>query len=100
MEVRKDGTPPTAAMVTTSWVRDDFVNGRRRFKVYAMHVPLMQTVAEDMQRGVSHPKMAGAPTVIGEIMLEVPNLEVARMLHVALGETLSKQGPELLTVKV
>jgi hypothetical protein len=99
MEVSKSGSPPSAAIVTTSWVRDDYANGRRRFKVYAMHVPVMQAVAADMQIGISHPRMVGAPAVIGEATLEVPNLEIAKMLYAALGEMLSKQPPEILQVK-
>jgi hypothetical protein len=99
IELIKNGAPqPPAAMVTTSWVRDDYGNGRRRYKVFAMHVPLLQAMAADMQLGVSHPRLAGAPTVIGEATLEVPNLEVAKMIHAALGEMLAKQPPEIQVV--
>jgi hypothetical protein len=100
IELIENGAPqPAAAMVTTSWVRDDYSNGRRRFKVYAMHVPLLQALAADMQLGISHPRMAGAPTVIGEATLEVPNLEVAKILHAALGEMLAKQPPEIVVAR-
>ncbi len=51
MDITKNGAPPVpaAAMVTSSWVRDDYANGRRRYKLYAMHVPLVQAQAADMQ---------------------------------------------------
>jgi hypothetical protein len=100
MEISKNGgAPAPAAMVTSSWVRDDFANGRRRFKVYAIHVPLVQGVAADMRIDASHPRIAGAPAVIGEVSIEVPNLEVAKILHAAIGEMLAKQPPEILQVK-
>jgi hypothetical protein len=101
IELVKNGVPPlpAAAMVTTSWVRDDYSSGRRRFKLFALHVPLLQAMAADMQVGISHPRMAGVPTVIGEATLEVPNLEVAKILHAALGEMLAKQPPEIVTVQ-
>jgi hypothetical protein len=99
LEISKNGGPPAAAMVTTSWVRDDFASGRRRYKVYAMHVPVMSAVAPDIRLDAQHPRMAGAPTVIGEVTIEVPNLEVAKILHVAMGEMLNKQPVELLQVK-
>jgi hypothetical protein len=41
----------------------------------------------------------GNPAVIGEASVEVPNLEVAKILHAAMGEMLSKQPPEILQVK-
>ncbi|MBV8056082.1 MAG: hypothetical protein JOZ29_17410 [Deltaproteobacteria bacterium] len=99
MDITKNGNAPQPAMVTTSWVRDEFANGRRRFKLYVMHTPVVQAAALHTQIDASHPRIAGPPTVIGEATIEVPNLEVARMLHAAIGEMLSKQGPEILTVK-
>ena len=103
MDITKNGAgqsaTPQAAMITTSWMRDDFANGRRRFKLYAMHVPVMQAVDPAMHIGLSHPRLAGAPAVIGEMTVEVPNLEVARILHAAMAEMLSKQPPEILQVK-
>jgi hypothetical protein len=86
-------------MVTTSWVRDDFANGRQRFKLYAMHVPMLQAVPMDVWIDMSHPRMAGPPAVIGEVSIEVPNLEVAKILHAAIGEMLAKQPQEILQVK-
>jgi hypothetical protein len=80
MDILKNGTPPRA-LVSISWVRDDFVNGRRRYKAYAMS-------RVD----------GGNPAVIGEAILEVPNLEVAKILHAAMGEMLAKQPPEILTL--
>jgi hypothetical protein len=95
-----------AAMVTACWVRDVFVSGRRRFKLYAMHVPVRQSTlrptvqiaatANGIQGAVQ--QLIGAPTVIGEATLEVPNLEVAKLLHAAPGEMLSKQPPEFQVV--
>ncbi len=87
MGISKNGASqaPAAAMVTTSWMHDDFGSRRHRFKGYAAHVPLMQAVAADMQLGVSHPRIASAPTLIGEVSIEVPNLEVAKILHTAPG---------------
>jgi hypothetical protein len=98
MDIVKNGAPQQA-MVTTSWVRDDFANGRRRFKLYAMHVPVMHAVAPDIRIDASHPRLAGGPAVIGEASLEVPNLEVARILLAGLTEMLNKQPPEILQVK-
>jgi len=72
-------------VIATSWVRDQFANGRKRFKVYAMHVPVTQVA------------LAGAPAVIGEASIEVPNLEVARILHAAVGQMLQAQPPEILS---
>lgn len=81
IEITNNGAPP-AAMVSISWVRDDFANGRRRYKAFAMA------------------RQGGAnPAVIGEAILEVPNLEVAKILHAAMGEMLAKQPPEILQVK-
>ena len=100
MDITKNGAlpVPAAAMVTSSWVRDDYANGRRRYKLYAMHVPLVQAQAADMQIGVSHPRLASGPTVIGEATLDVPNLEVAKILLAGLTEMLNKQPPEILQV--
>ena len=100
MEISKNGTmpQPQAAMVTSSWVRDDYANGRRRDKLYAMHVPLVNAQAADMHMGVSHPRLASGPTVIGEATLDVPNLEVAKILLAGLTEMLNKQPPEILQV--
>lgn len=99
MDITTNGGAPALAMVTTSWVRDDFANGRRRFKLYAMHVPVIQAVDPKMSIGASHPRLAGAPAVIGELSIEVPNLEVARILLAGLSEMLNKQPPEILQVK-
>jgi len=99
MELTKNGAPAAAhqaersgaeltslrgasAFVSISWVRDDFANGRRRYKAYAM----------------SRVTSVGNPAVIGEAMLEVPNLEVAKILHAAMGEMLAKQPAELITL--
>lgn len=98
MEITKNGAAQPA-MVTSSWVRDDFANGRKRFKLYAMHVPIHKFEGLDLDVAMSHPRLAGAPTVIGEATIEVPNLEVAKILHAAIGEMLSKQPPEILQVK-
>jgi hypothetical protein len=93
VDITKNGAPqPAAAMITTSWMRDDFANGRCRFRLYAMHVPTMQAAA--------NARLAGAPTVIGEATLEAPNLDVARILLAGLNEMLNKQPPEILQVKV
>ena len=81
MEITKNGGGPQA-VVSISWVRDDFASGRRRYKAFAMS-----------RIG------GGNPAVIGEASVEVPNLEVAKILHAAMGEMLSKQPPEILQVK-
>ena len=81
MELTKNGNAPHMAMVSISWVRDDFANGRRRYKAYAM------TRVD-----------GGNPTVVGEATVEVPNLEIAKILHAAMGEMLSKQPPEIQIV--
>lgn len=81
LDILKNGTAPRA-LVSISWVRDDFANGRRRYKAYAM----------------SRVDGGGNPAVIGEAILEVPNLEVAKILHAAMGEMLAKQPPEILTL--
>lgn len=94
LEIRNGSTALQAAMVTTSWVRDDFANGRRRYKVFAVHVPVMGAI-----RDAVNPRMGGPPTVIGEITVEVPNLEVAKILHAAMGEMLAKHPVEILQVK-
>jgi hypothetical protein len=98
IELKHNGVA-AQGMVTTSWVRDEYANGRKRFTVYAMHVPVMQAVAPGGQIDVSRPRLAGAPAVIGQLILEVPNLEVAKMLCAALGETLAAQPPEILQIK-
>ena len=89
MEITRNGAPPGTALVTTSWVRDDYANGRRRYKTFAM-----QLTQELGPRG-----MQTVPVVIGEAQLEVPNIEVAKILHAALGQMLAKQPPELALVK-
>lgn len=97
MEIFKNGGPPKAGIITSSWVRDDFTTDRRRYKIFAMHVPV-----ESMDpQGVNpqHPRLAGGPTVIGEMEITVPNLDVAKFLLNAFGEMLSKQGPEIITVQ-
>ena len=82
IDITKNGSTSTM-MLSISWMRDDFANGRRRYKAYA----------------ISRPGGGGNPAVIGEAMLEVPNLDVAKILHTALGEMLAKQPPEILQVK-
>ncbi len=77
-----NGAPPRT-LLSISWMRDDFANGRRRYKAYAM----------------ARPEAGGNPAVIGEATLEVPNLDVAKVLHSALGEMLARQPPELVTVR-
>jgi hypothetical protein len=59
------------AMVTTSWLRADYANGRRHYKLYGMQVPLMPHSPRDPPVGVSHPNLAGSPIMIGEASLEV-----------------------------
>lgn len=104
MEISNNGaSQPQAAMVTSSWVRDDYASGRRRYKLYAMHVPLVNAQAADKEDGInsvitSHPRLASGPTVIGEATLDVPNLEVAKILLAGLAEMLNKQPPEILQV--
>ena len=84
MELTKNGSAPAAAaLVSISWIRDDFANGRRRYKAYAM------------MTGGGNPN----PTVIGEATLEVPNLEIAKILQSAMGEMLAKQPVEIIQVK-
>jgi hypothetical protein len=98
MDIAKNGTPP-AAMVTTSWIREDLPNGRKRFRLYAVHVPLQQAVSSDLRIDVQHPRLAGAPAVIAEATIEAPNLEVAKILLAGLHEMLAKQPPEILQVR-
>ena len=98
MDITRNGAPP-AAMVTTSWVRDDYANGRRRFTVYAMQVPVMQAINPGERIDAMRPRLAGGPAVIGEATLEVPNLEVAKIRLAAIGEMLAHQPPEILQVK-
>jgi hypothetical protein len=97
----RNGTPATlaAAIVTTSWVRDDFGGGRRRYKVFAMHCAVMGAITPDIRIDAQHPRLAAPPAVIGEVTVEVPNLEVAKILYAALGEMLAKQPPEIVQVK-
>jgi hypothetical protein len=82
LEILKNGGAPQMAMASASFVRDDFVNGRRRYKGF-----LIQRAGGDN------------PVVIGEAQLEVPNLEIARILLTAMADFLSKQPVELLQVK-
>lgn len=80
MDLIKNGNAPMA-MVNISWVRDDFANGRRRYKAYAMS------------------RVDGSnPVVIGEASIEVPSLEVAKIIHAAMAEMLAKQPPEIQIV--
>lgn len=80
VDITKNGASPQAQMLSISWVRDDFASGRRRYKAFAM----------------ARPSGGGNPAVIGEAVLEVPNLEVAKIIHSALGEMLAKQPPEIV----
>jgi len=99
VEITRNGAPPAAlqpAMVTSSWMREDLPNGRRRFRLYAMQVPVMRPEPQDMQTRAH--RLAGNPAVIGEATIDVMNLEVARILHAAIGEMLAKQPPEILTL--
>lgn len=96
IELVKSAPAPQPAIVTTSWSLDVYGNGRKRFKVYAVHIPVTPLESRDAELAVSHPRMAGAATVIGEVTIEVPNLEVARILHAAIGQMLAAQPPEIL----
>jgi len=51
----------------------------------------MGTEPQDMQTRAH--RLAGNPAVIGEATIDVMNLEVARILHAAIGEMLAKQPP-------
>jgi hypothetical protein len=101
MEISQNGASPMpqSAMVTTSWMREDLTNGYKRFKLYAIHVPMLQAVTAMVRLDVPHPRLAGAPLVIGEAIIEVQNLDVAKIVHAALGEMLAKQPPEIIQVK-
>jgi hypothetical protein len=99
MEITKNGDSPPSSMVTTWWVRDDFANGRRRFKLYAVHMPGQKAASSDVAINLQHSRLAGAPAVVGEAQIEVPNLEVAKILLAGLTEMLQKQAPEVVTVK-
>jgi hypothetical protein len=95
-DILKNGQIPQGrAVVTTSWSRDEYASGRKRFTLHAIHVPVLGPADKDLQPGVSHPRLAAMPMVIGEVVMEVPNLEVAKMLYAAIGEMLSKQPPEI-----
>jgi hypothetical protein len=96
MELVNNRTAPAAAMVTTSWVREDLANGRKRFRVFAMHVPLVNAVALDVPLDASHPRIAGAPSVIAEATLEMANLDVAKILYATIGQMIAKQPPEII----
>lgn len=100
MEDHKNGTQPAVAALTTSaWVRDDFVNGRRCYKVYTLQAPVRNIVNPEMMARGAYPQLAGNPTVIAEATLIVPNLEVAKFLVAAIAEMIAKQPPEILQVK-
>jgi hypothetical protein len=90
IEITKNGAPAPSAMVTTSWVREDLANGRKRFRVFAMHLPLIQASATDAPLDVQHPRIAGAPSVIAEATLEVANLDVAKILYATIGQMIAK----------
>jgi hypothetical protein len=102
MDITENGPAPqqAAGMISSSWARDDYTNGRRRYKLYAIHTPVQQASNDGINSVLlARPRMAGNPTVIGEVTIEVPNLEVAKILYAAMGEMLSKQPPEILQVK-
>jgi len=90
---------PRPGVVTTCWRRDDYGNGHRRYTVSAIHVPIAETFDPTRPIESSTPRMAGAPTVLGTITMEAPNLEVAKMLYAGLGEMLATQPPEILQIK-
>lgn len=81
-------TASPQGIVTTSWVRDDLGNGRKRYKLYAMHIPIDPATMQ----------LAGSPMVIGDAALEVPNLEIAKFLLAGLTEMINKQPVEILQV--
>lgn len=88
-------------LVTTSWLREDLSNGHKRFKVYAISVPILTDPS--MNNGTfsvenTHPRLAGNPVVISESTLEAPNLEVAKLIHAGQAEMLRSQPPEIVQV--
>jgi hypothetical protein len=94
MELVNNRTAP--AMVTTSWMREDLANGRKRFRVFAMHVPLVNAVDTAIPLDASHPRIAGAPAVIGEATIEASNLDVAKILSATISQMIAKQPPEII----
>ena len=93
MELVKNGeihTPTT--VITTSCQQENIAPGtqqaRTRLKISAIVIPLQSTIANGANLAVAHPRLADAPVVAGELVLDVPNIEVARALYKALGDIL------------
>jgi len=83
------------AIITSSWTREILENGRKRFKFHAIQVPLDHSPAPVIQVAVEHPRLAAPPVVVGELVLEIVNLDVARILIAAVQQVLAAQPPEL-----
>ncbi len=102
IEITKNGSTPApgSAMLGTSWTMEQTVSGRKHFKLYVIHVPLLNAFGGGpIGIGAATPRIAGAPTVIGEATMEVPNLEIARLLVAGISEMLAKQPPEIILAK-
>jgi hypothetical protein len=95
VDVTKNGGAPAANLLTTSWMRERTSEGPSRFTLYAMMTPVQQAVNSIEQ---AHPRMAGAPMVVGQAVIDVPNLEIAKLLLAGLNEMLSKQPSEIVQV--
>lgn len=90
MELLKNGAAPRPQPVEVSFVRDDYANGRRRYKSYAMIKQQQLDPLTNTLRQVT--------VVIGEITVEAPNLEVAKVCCASLLNMLSKLPPEIEVV--
>ena len=96
------GAPAVTTLITTSWQRDDLPGGRKRFKLYAISIPVfIDSVNGNGSLSIEHqhPRLAGNPMVISESIIEAPNLEVAKMIHAGQAEMLRAQGPEIVQVR-
>jgi hypothetical protein len=106
MDISKNGAAPAANLVTTSWIRERTSEGRSRFTLYAIVTPVQQhphslnpSLPRAGERDLEvHPRMAAAPMVVGQAVIDVPNLEIAKLLAAGIGEMIAKQGPEILQV--
>jgi hypothetical protein len=90
----KAPAPATSGALTTCWRLERTPEGRKKFIVRAIYTPLLQAVNSQIDQ--SRPRMAGAPVVVGDAELDVPNLEILKILHMGIGEMLAKQPPEIM----
>jgi hypothetical protein len=82
--VKKNGAGPEAMKVnvSTSFLVERTGDGRKVMKVYALAM---------------NPQ--GLPMVLGEAVLDVPNLDIGKVLAAGIAQMIAQQGPEITLAK-